>query len=92
MADCETLGKGASGMVIKAHKRADKEFKRPFAIKIILKKSLRQKEDLIEDLRNEIQILWTLDHPNIVKYHETYSDREKMYLVMEYCPYSILDC
>ena len=26
-----------------------------------------------------------------MKYHETYSDAKKMYLVMEYCPRNILD-
>jgi calcium-dependent protein kinase len=31
--------------------------------------------------------LTTLDHPNIVKYYETYDDdRKYIYLVMEYCP------
>ena len=27
----------------------------------------------------------TLDHPNIIKYYETYDDAKYMYLVMEYC-------
>lgn len=27
-----------------------------------------------------------LDHPNIVKYYETYDDHKYIYLVMEYCP------
>jgi calcium-dependent protein kinase len=30
--------------------------------------------------------LSTLDHPNIVKYYETYEDTKYLYLVMEYCP------
>jgi len=44
-----------------------------------------------DEMCNEIEILWTLDHPNIINYHETYSDDKYMYLVMEYCPYGILD-
>ena len=32
----------------------------------------------------EINILSTLDHPNIVSYLETYDDKKYIYLVMEY--------
>jgi serine/threonine protein kinase len=31
-----------------------------------------------------VQILTKLDHPNIVKYYETYIDEKYIYLVMEY--------
>ena len=33
---------------------------------------------------NEVAILNTLDHPNIVKYFETYDDERYLYLVMQY--------
>ena len=32
----------------------------------------------------EVAILNQLDHPNIVKYYETYDDQKYIYLVMEY--------
>jgi len=32
----------------------------------------------------EVSILHALDHPNIVKYYETYNDQKYIYLVMEY--------
>ena len=32
----------------------------------------------------EVEILNKLDHPNIVKYFETYNDTKYIYLVMEY--------
>ena len=35
---------------------------------------------------DEVQILLTVDHPNIVEYHETYDDVNYLYLVMENCP------
>jgi len=31
-----------------------------------------------------VNILTKLDHPNIVKYYETYIDEKYIYLVMEY--------
>lgn len=37
-------------------------------------------------IKDEVSILTKLDHPNIVKYYETYDDLKYMYLVMEYCP------
>ena len=81
------LGRGAFGTVIKSYAKNDKTKEHPYAIKIINKDKMEDPDEMC----NEIEILWTLDHPNIVKYHETYSDQHKMYLVMEYCPYGILD-
>ena len=34
-------------------------------------------------LMEEVSALHTLDHPNIVKYYETYNDQKYIYLVME---------
>ena len=38
----------------------------------------------IEQIVHEVSILHKLDHPNIVKYFETYNDSRFIYLVMEY--------
>ena len=41
--------------------------------------------DKLEPIYEEIQILNRLDHPNIVKYYETYEDKNGyIYLIMEY--------
>eukprot|EP00586_Coscinodiscus_wailesii_P000638 CAMPEP_0172481962 /NCGR_PEP_ID=MMETSP1066-20121228/8186_1 /TAXON_ID=671091 /ORGANISM="Coscinodiscus wailesii, Strain CCMP2513" /LENGTH=220 /DNA_ID=CAMNT_0013244759 /DNA_START=138 /DNA_END=797 /DNA_ORIENTATION=+ len=37
------------------------------------------------ELQNEITILKSLDHPNIVKIMETYDYKKKLYVVMELC-------
>ena len=41
-------------------------------------------EKNIDCIIEEVTILHSLDHPNIVKYHETYNDLKYIYLVMEY--------
>ena len=51
------------------------------AIKIMNKKKLK---DHLEAIKEEVNILTHLDHPNIVKYYETYTDEKYIYLVMEY--------
>lgn len=62
------LGSGSFGKVFLANEKLDKNFK--IAIKVIDKSKLT-KED-IESLRNEVKTMETVDHPNIVKYFETY--------------------
>ena len=33
---------------------------------------------------NEIKILESIDHPNIIKYHESFINKNKFVIVMEY--------
>lgn len=40
--------------------------------------------DHLDAIQEEVNILTRLDHPNIVKYYETYVDEKYIYLVMEY--------
>lgn len=42
-------------------------------------------EDMINELRNEIELLKTLDHPHIVKAIETYEYQGLLFMVMELC-------
>ena len=51
------------------------------AIKVLSKSKLK---DHLEAIKDEVDILTKLDHPNIVKYYETYIDERYIYLVMEY--------
>ena len=36
-------------------------------------------------LMNEVKIMLQVDHPNIVRYYETFNDKKYIYLVMELC-------
>ena len=73
------LGSGAFGRVFMTTNRHDKDFK--VAIKVLDKVKLKNE---IEYIMDEVAILHSLDHPNIVKYYETYNDVKYFYLVMEY--------
>jgi calcium-dependent protein kinase len=54
------------------------------AVKLFNKAKLKKEQ--VARIREEVKILTTLDHPNIVKYYQTYEDTKYMYLVMEFCP------
>ena len=73
------LGSGAFGKVFLTHNKHNKEMQ--VAIKVLNKNKLK---DHLEAIKEEVSILTKLDHPNIVKYYETYIDEKYIYLVMEY--------
>ena len=56
------------------------------AIKVLEKRKLKDitGRENVEKVLEEVAILHQLDHPNIVKYLETYKDQKYMYLVMEH--------
>jgi calcium-dependent protein kinase len=76
------IGSGSFGKVRLFVERQCKSFK--YAIKTIKKDIFNQYH--IQSLKNEIEILRSLDHPNIVKYFETYEDENYLHIVMEYIP------
>jgi len=80
-ADTKVLGAGAFGKVFLSESIANPAFK--VAIKVLNKSKLGNQ---IDSIKEEVSILQKLDHPNIVKYYETYIDTKYLYLVMEYCP------
>lgn len=55
-----------------------------FALKSILLERAAN-EAFVEELKNEVAILKTLDHPSIVKPLETFSFRNQLYILMELC-------
>ena len=55
--------------MFKAESIKDRSFK--VAIKVINKKGMSDED--IEMLKNEVQLMTQVDHPNIVKYYETFN-------------------
>ena len=76
------IGNGSFGKVRLFVERECKSFK--YAIKTIKKDIFNPYN--IQSIKREIDILRSLDHPNIVKYFETYEDDFYIHIVMEYIP------
>lgn len=73
----KTLGDGNFAIVKQArHKLTDHEY----AIKIIDKSKMKGKENMIE---NEIYIMKSCNHPNIVKLYEEFETKDEVYLVTD---------
>lgn len=49
------------------------------AIKMIPKRMIENKDKFMQ----EIEIMRTLDHPNIIKLYETFEDLSNIYLILE---------
>ncbi|KAL2341176.1 hypothetical protein Fmac_009116 [Flemingia macrophylla] len=71
----EAIGRGKHSTVYKGRKKKTIEY---FAIKSVDKS---QKTKVLE----EVRILHTLDHVNVLKFHEWYETSAHLWLVLEYC-------
>jgi hypothetical protein len=77
----KTLGKGSFGAAILVTSRANPAEK--FVVKEV--DVSRMPRDEREAARLEAQLLAALHHPNIVTCHESFTDRGKLCIVMDYC-------
>ena len=77
--DAVILGEGMSGRVSTCRHRYTGEL---FALKTLSVQKLKVDMD---ELRQEIDILRRLDHPNIVKVYETFEEEGLFHVVMELC-------
>ena len=73
-----TIGKGSFATVKKAKHRATGE---RFAVKVLSKKKMSDEDKL--SMQTEIEILKSLDHPNIVQLRDVFEDERHWCLVME---------
>lgn len=76
----QELGSGYFGTVKLCHHKDDKN--KIYAVKSIDKHRLAPSQ--IEVLSREIDILSRVDHPNIIRYYETYMDEQYFHIVTEY--------
>lgn len=77
------IGYGSYGEVWIGYHIRSKEKR---AIKVIDKLWLDSERIDSKSVLNEVEILKTLDHPNVLKIFEYFEDERYYYIVMEYCP------
>ena len=75
------LGEGAFGSVRKITHRVTSDVR---AVKTIHKENLQSEEER-QTFFNEISVLRSVDHPNILKLYEFYQDDKNYYLITEFC-------
>jgi len=73
------LGSGSYATVFKAKSKANNN---EVAIKLILRRDIKGKEE--QRLHTEAQIMLKVDHPHVVKCYEIYQDEETLNFVLEY--------
>ncbi len=77
----KTIGKGAFSVVYQVQRIEDKK---KYALKKVPLKTLKEKE--IQNALNEVRILASIKHPNIIGFKEAFymSDTHELNIVMEY--------
>eukprot|EP00457_Paulinella_chromatophora_P006455 gb/GEZN01006473.1/.p1 GENE.gb/GEZN01006473.1/~~gb/GEZN01006473.1/.p1 ORF type:complete len:503 (+),score=77.21 gb/GEZN01006473.1/:68-1576(+) len=79
---------GQPGQFGIAHRVQHKKSGQWFAAKTVNKRRFAGKSDLafqFNQLRSEIEVMKSIEHPSIIKLREVYEDEENLYLVMELC-------
>lgn len=74
------LGNGHFGSVRLANPKSDPDV--TYAVKSILRENIAKDIKLLEE---ELFILQKVDHPNIVKFHQSFIDYRYVHIVMEHC-------
>ena len=78
----DVLGGGHFGSVRVAYRR-DEEPRKYYAVKSISKTNISDED--MKNLIREVDIISGLQHPNIIKFFETYHDEHYFHIVMELC-------
>ena len=83
------IGKGSFGQVVKAIDTQQGNVE--VAIKVMKKPSSRSAVERLAMLRAEVEILRSMNHPNVVTLYEVFESQTKLYLVMELSEATVAD-
>lgn len=83
----ELLGTGAFASVYRVHKENDRlntdfAMKELYVDRSFFEHSLEQVTASVGQVAMEIEILSKLEHPNIVKYYESFMENDRLYIIM----------
>lgn len=81
----KVLGKGSYGTVYKVNRQTDDLF---YAMKETNLATMSQDERT--DAVNEVRLLVSINHPNVIRYHQAFTNGTKLCVIMEYAPYGDL--
>jgi serine/threonine protein kinase len=74
------IGKGGFGQVWKVrHKLSEKIF----VIKVMSKQNIIEQK-MVEQINREVEIMYKLNHPHIIKLYNHFEDDDNLYLVMHF--------
>lgn len=78
----KVIGKGSYGKVLLVKKNDTEEI---LAMKILKKKEMIVRNQVIH-IKNERKIMEMIDHPFIIKLKYAFQNRQKLYLLTDFCP------
>ena len=81
----DLLGMGAFGAVYSVRLKGVTDTEIIRALKIIDKSKINGSDSENDTIKNEINVLKKIDHPNIMKIYEFYEDKENFYIIAEFC-------
>ena len=76
----ELIGKGAFG---EAWKVTNRETKKSYIMKMLITRGIPERERQMG--KNEVEVLKSVNHDNLVRYVEDFFENEKYLMVMEFC-------
>ena len=77
-----SIGSGGFGKVYKVKHKTSGNI---YAIKVISKKKIIE-QDMCEQIKLEVRIMYSLNHEHIIKLYNHYEDDDYFYLLLEYAP------